>query len=119
MNEPMKRFIQRLRTTNATRITGHLHDIGTECFCVGGLMCDSYIQETGVGQWRRDNTGATYFWLFDDYDSYSTVLIDVQNHFGLTSNDIARCYALNDTDQLTFPQMADKLEALLNESANT
>ena len=95
-------------------------------FCCLGVLCDLYIKETGIGRWVNDKSTYVDFWIGDKY-SGAMPLEEVKDWAGLSNkgmnihttdvllyNNFPRTLAgLNDTQRLSFLQIADIIEEQL------
>jgi hypothetical protein len=87
-----------LRSGTIKQITGQLVD-GEGCRCVLGVIALAGDIPHDTDQ-TLDAEGNTYDRAYEGFGSV-----------GLTNDDCVSLYIMNDRDQLTFPQLADVLEA--------
>ncbi len=89
-----------------------------KCFCTEGLMCQIYHEDTGLGDWVRDEGSNTYMFRRPfQHVAEHTAPPEVYEHFGLPHEfqgkppygDSWRLNALNDRG-LSFKQIAKVLK---------
>lgn len=99
-----------LKSGKYRQTTGALARIiaGKRCYCVQGLACEL----SKLGKWRSH-----YGWL--EYMHYGGLVPpEMQKHYGWPDDLRVGLMLGNDLDGLTFPQIADKLEAWLIDQIN-
>ncbi len=128
-NKSLKKLIRRLRSGKYEQAKGALR-VGAKkdrCFCVEGLMCDIFYEETGEGEWVKSEVfeltqkNEYEFRLPSMPYSSQSAPKEVIEYFGIPQNipwsrpwekvqHMYRLQTLNDTEGLTFKEFADLLE---------
>jgi hypothetical protein len=92
-------LVAALRSGRYTKTTGRLRR--DNCYCVEGVACDV----SGLGCWCRDYSAFAY--VTEHSMSGITAQKDIREYYGFQDD----LWELNDQEDLSFPGMADRLEA--------
>jgi hypothetical protein len=86
------------QTTGALR----LHD----CFCISGLACEVYRQDTGKGEWLLPYEDGILPFKVGHDRGWICAPEEVLDYFGFTVCDEGYLQGLNDGDKYSFEQIA-------------
>ena len=104
MNEKVLRLLtDRLREISflARRVLSK-RIMGKQCFCVMGLICDLYRQETGRGEWVADpDRTDRYLFRLDNEDWHSGAPQPVLDWASITFGQEGRLIGENDAGEFT------------------
>ena len=110
----IRAWIKALRSGKYKQGVGELHNDGR--FCCLGVLCDLYRKSTKDGYWTEDG----FVYGYESVAAYGLPPI-VQAWAGVTNENPSICtdaaltaVDANDSLEMTFDQIADKLEAELD-----
>lgn len=110
MTTEQQRFIEALRDPKYKQTSGKLKR--NECFCAEGLKCEIYRQLTGKGSWLTAGSNKDRF-SFDNWAWGYNAPTEVDLYFAFPKQHDTSIIKMND-EGMTFPEIADKLEALVS-----
>lgn len=117
----IRKLIAALRSGKYKQTKFSLHD--STGYCCLGVACEVMRRSRKQGDIKWQKAGSTWVFRVGDYQEAAILPRPVQNYYGLTAQgklDVrSSMMVMNDSDELTFEQIADKLEAWLDKQVVT
>jgi hypothetical protein len=119
--ERLRKVIDALRSEKYCKATGMLCDISDKrnpCFCVQGVCCDLFAQ-TPEGKelqlrWEKANYAPKVVFVGRNIDTSVSMPEVVQDYFGISYFRADTLLGWNDRENLSFPEIADRIEKWVN-----
>lgn len=107
--EIKEKFIKALRSGEYKQNFGSLRD--KDCYCAAGVLCDLYIKENSGAEWERSHDGKYSFRGKTEITKFSFPYV-VRKWAGIGTGNVEKIsiVGLNDTQKLSFLEIAEKIE---------
>lgn len=100
------KWIANLRSGKYAQGRGLLRGLAND-YCCLGVLCDI----SGLGQWENRTDDSMMLFISDKGKPYmEDVVGELREDLGLTNDQVNKLISLNDTEKLTFAQIADWIE---------
>lgn len=105
--EIKQKWVELLRSGKYIQATDRLKT--GNAYCCLGVLCDLYIKETGKGHWE---VGDHPSFILEEDELTIGLNGKLLKWVGMTNMEHNDCIKYNDTENLNFSQIADKIEEM-------